>query len=129
MIEVIIAAVVLAMGGQVSAERMYGTIEVNHGGVLVIARAGERCERDAQGRPHAHITYNPDSLPIVDDRNGGLMHGLGHVWDCLDNGSLDGSIMPVGGGRIVSHDVPWCWSSPAETAACWYAEQARRGGR
>lgn len=73
-----------------------------------------------QGRPAITLATRAASLEPT------LVHELAHARDCLDNGIVDGSLLPA--DAILRLPSAHCTANRAEFYACWVTEQAALAG-
>lgn len=73
-------------------------------------------ECNEQGRPSITLAARAATLEST------LVHELAHARDCLDNGVVDGSLLPPAAVLLVPS--AHCTANRAEFYACWVTEQA-----
>lgn len=71
---------------------------------------------DGTGRPTITLAARADRLDAT------LVHELAHARDCLDNGLIDGSLLPA--DAVLERPISHCTANRAEMYACWVTEQA-----
>ncbi len=90
------------------------TIEVPFGGATLLTTGYALCER---GRPVIALATRAPTLEAT------LLHELAHAEDCLDDGAINGSLLPL--GASLRYPSGHCVANRAEFYACWVTEQAR----
>lgn len=89
-------------------------VSVPFQGALLETTGYTTCDRT--GRPAITLAARADRLDAT------LVHELAHARDCLDNGSIDGSLLPS--DAVLLRPISHCTANRAEFYACWVTEQA-----
>ncbi len=92
------------------------TLEVPFGGYTIETTGYALCENR---RPSITLAVSAATIEAT------LLHELAHARDCLDNGAIDGSLLPD--GAALRWPSGHCLANRAELYACWVTEQAQLG--
>ena len=91
------------------------TLEVPFGGHTIATTGYALCEN---GRPSITLAASAPTIEAT------LLHELAHARDCLDDGEINGSLLPP--GAALRRPSGHCVANLAEFYACWVTEQAQR---
>lgn len=114
----LIAQLVLLVGVSTSFRLVDGaSLPVLFQGRLVHTAAYTLC---VEGRPEITVAREARDLETV------VAHELAHALDCLDDGVINGSPLPV--GAVLLDRNAHCTANPGEYYACWLVETAATAG-
>ncbi len=90
------------------------TLEVPFGGYTIETTGYALCENR---RPSITLASSAPSIEAT------VLHELAHAQDCLDDGEINGSLLPA--GAALRYPSGHCVANRAEFYACWVTEQAQ----
>ncbi|MCC6236892.1 MAG: hypothetical protein IT299_04875 [Dehalococcoidia bacterium] len=114
-----ITELLLLVGALTSFRFVSGpTLEVPFGGNTIQTTGYALCENR---RPSITLALSAPTIEVT------LLHELAHARDCLDDGTINGSLLPA--GATLRQPSGHCVANRAELYACWVTEQAQLAGR
>lgn len=110
-----ITELLLLVGALTSFRFVSGsTLEVPFGGYTIATTGYALCENR---RPSITLAVGAPTIEAT------LLHELAHARDCLDDGEINGSLLPAGAALL--RPSGHCVANRAEFYACWVTEQAQ----